>query len=300
MDKNNEKRRINRILVPIDFSDYSLNACYFALHLAARHNSGIMLFHAFFNPMVDAMTFPDAFTYQSNMAEVFHELEQNARKEINEFQGKLERYSRLKALGNIRIEEMVSAGQPGDEIENMIKSYKPDLVVIGTRGTGEKSAEMLGSVAGRVIDGTATPLLLVTRDAFLREDDIIRILYATNFDESDFRALDSLVNILAGYSIRLECVHFGVNPGSDERSADQDKLLELKSRFGELHPEVSLGCHYIENKDIITGLDKFVEDNDIELIALTHKKRNLFFRLFKPSLAKKLLFQTKKPVFVFN
>jgi nucleotide-binding universal stress UspA family protein len=165
MDKNNEKRTINRILVPIDFSHYSLNACYFALHLAARHNSAIRLFHAFFNPMVDAMTFPDAFTYQSNMAEVFHELEHKARKEIILFPGNSKDIQSSKTLATVKIETMVAAGQPGDEIENAVKSYNPGLIVIGTRGHGEKSAEILGSVAARVIDGSGTPLLVVPGDA---------------------------------------------------------------------------------------------------------------------------------------
>jgi hypothetical protein len=64
-----------------------------------------------------------------------------------------------------------------------------------------------------------------------------------------------------------------------------------------IHPEIQLGCHSIENKDIIAGLDSFVENNDIDLIALTHKKRNMFYRIFNPSLAKKLLFKSKKTGF---
>ena len=300
MGKNNEKGTINRILVPIDFSDYSLNACYFALHLSARHNSEIMLFHAFFNPMVDAMTFPDAFTYQSNMAEVFHELEQKARKEITQFAKKLKRYSKLKNLENITINTKVAAGQPSDEIESIIKSFKPGLVVIGTRGHGEKSTEILGSVANRVINIEGTPMLLVNQDASLNEDQQIKVLYTTNFDDSDYKAIISLSSILSYYSIRLECVHFSTSTDKREHQDEMKKLDKMKNHFNELNTGISLKCHIIESKNILEALDEFVEDNDIQLIALTHRKRNLFYRLFNPSLAKKLLFQSKKPVFVFN
>ncbi len=93
---------IERILVPIDFSDYSLNACFFALHLADRMDAEIKLFHAFFNPMVDAMTFPDTFTYQSNMAEIFQELEKNAGKEMKRFSKTLTRYAGLKNLKSFK------------------------------------------------------------------------------------------------------------------------------------------------------------------------------------------------------
>jgi hypothetical protein len=74
----------------------------------------------------------------------------------------------------------------------------------------------------------------------------------------------------------------------------------MKSKFMEKYHKVPLECHIIDSDDIIGGLNSFVESNEIDLISLTHKKRNMFYRLLNPSLAKKLLFQTKRPVFVFN
>jgi nucleotide-binding universal stress UspA family protein len=294
------EKPIERILVPIDFSDYSLNACYFALHLSARHNAEILLFHAFFNPMVDAMTFPDAFTYQSNMAEVFHELEQNARREIKIFSGKVKRYARLRKFQNAPVKTEVSAGQPGDEIENIIKSFRPGIVIVGTRGHGQRPAEVLGSVAARVIDSGGTPVLLVTSDASLKEHRTLNILYATNFDETDYRALESLVQLLSGYSINVKCVHFSTGTDKGEYEEELEKLAQMKNKFNSMYGQIPLECHIIKSKNIGGGLESFVKDAGIDLIAITHKKRSLFYRLFNPSLAKKLLFQTKTPVFVFN
>jgi len=297
MTNKNRDTKIERILVPIDFSDYSINACYFALHLAERTGAGIRLFHAFFNPMVDAMTFPDAFTYQSNMADIFHELEQNAGKEMKRFSKKLKKYSKLKNLKNSSVDTEITAGQPNDEIENIIGEFRPDIIVIGTRGHGEQANEVLGSVAARVIDTAGIPVLLVTQDARLRDDDIIKVLYATNFDDSDFEALKSLTGILSGFRISVDCVHFKTG---DETSGNSEKMSDMKALFMEKIKNVDLKCHIIESENIISGLDHFVEVHDIDLIAITHKKRNMFYRLLNPSLAKKLLFQTKRPVFVFN
>jgi nucleotide-binding universal stress UspA family protein len=294
------EKTIDRILVPIDFSDYSLNACYFAMHLSVKHNAEVMLFHAFFNPMVDAMTFPDAFTYQSNMAEVFHELEQNARREIKKFANKLKRYARLKNLENLEVKTEVAAGQPADEIENIIKIFNPGLIVIGTRGHGKRPADLLGSVATRVIDSGGTPVLLVTQDAALSEGKPIKILYATNFDDTDYKALESLVRTLSGYSISIECVHFSTTTDDREYEKETEKLAETRRYFNTSYSQIPLQCHIIKNKNIQGGLESFVKDADIDLIAITHKKRSLFYRLLNPSLAKKLLFQTKTPVFVFN
>jgi nucleotide-binding universal stress UspA family protein len=297
MTKYNGNKIIERILVPIDFSDYSLNACYFALHLSARMGAEVRLFHAFFNPMIDAMTFPDTFTYQSNMAEIFQELEQNARKEMKKFSRKLTRYAMLKDLANVNVQTELMAGQPGEEIDSVIRSYEPGLIIIGTRGHGEQANEILGSVAARVIDSAGIPVLLVTRDARLKEEEQIKVLYATNFDESDFQALQVLIAILSSYSVSIHCVHFTTGKNSSGSGA---KMEEMKNQLIEKYRAISLECHVIDSEDVIGGLNSFVESNEIDLISLTHKKRNMFYRLLNPSLAKKLLFQTKRPVFVFN
>ncbi|TVR74581.1 MAG: universal stress protein [Marinilabiliales bacterium] len=294
---NNVSKKINRILVPVDFSGYSLNACYFAMHLASRTGAGLKLFHAFFNPMIDAMAFPDAFTYQSNMAEVFRELEENSKKEMKKFAKKLKKYAKLKNLKEVEVETGVVAGQPGEEIESIIEAYDPDFIVIGTRGHGDRANEVLGSVASRVIDISGIPVLLVTRDAKLREKGNIRLLYATDFDDSDYQAIGSLSAIMSGYSLKIFCVHFETGSSKEDK---ESKMSEMKHKLIENKKVLSIECHNIKSDDIVTDLNLFVEANDIEMIALTHKKRNIFYRLFNPSLAKKLLFETKKPVFVFN
>jgi nucleotide-binding universal stress UspA family protein len=293
---NKENNQTGPILVPIDFSDYSLNACYFALHLAVRLNVQIKLFHAFFNPMIDAMTFPDAFTYQSNMADIFHELEENANKEMKRFTTRLKKYAKVKNLEDLTIQKEIIAGQPVEEITRVIKTFRPGIIIIGTRGHGEQANEVLGSVASRVIDTSGIPVLLVTRDASLKENKEIRVLYATNFDDSDYQSIQSLLKILSGLSIRIDCVHFSTAGNAE----NYNKMEEMKKHFIAGYGQLKLECHIIESEDILSGLNEFVENLDIDLIALTHKKRNLFYRLFNPSLAKKLLFQTKRPVFVFN
>ena len=292
-----EKENIDRILVPIDFSDYSVNASYFALHLASRTGAEIRLFHAFFNPMTDPMTFPDTFTYQSNLSEIFIELEKNAKKEMEKFYRKMIRYSKIKKLQKLKIKTELTSGQPADEIGKVIGSFSPGLIITGTRGHGEKADELLGSVAARVIDTSGIPVLLVTRDATLDADKEMKVLYATNFDDSDYRAIRSLWALLSDFHVTIRCVHFSPD---ESKSLANEKMAEMKKYFTENYPEIELQCNVIASENILSGLDRFVEDNDIELIALTHKKRNLIYRLFNPSLAKKLLFQTKRPVFVFN
>ena len=46
--------------------------------------------------------------------------------------------------------------------------------------------------------------------------------------------------------------------------------------------------------------DKFIHENNIDIISLTTHKRNIFARLFNPSIARKMVFHTETPMLVFH
>ena len=106
-------------------------------------------------------------------------------------------------------------------------------------------------------------------------------------------------------------------------SALPDEIEKLKktSRHPKL-PNVSLplGIEYttdiksaIENKDIIMfavpsvfvrqtakKCKPYIKDNQIDIITLTSYKRNIFARLFNPSIARKMIFHSDTPLLVIN
>ena len=43
-----------------------------------------------------------------------------------------------------------------------------------------------------------------------------------------------------------------------------------------------------------------IKDNQIDIIALTSYKRNIFARLFNPSIARKMIFHSDTPLLVMN
>ena len=49
-----------------------------------------------------------------------------------------------------------------------------------------------------------------------------------------------------------------------------------------------------------TGMDDYIYDKKINLVALTSVKRSLIYKLFNPSLSKKMLYQSNVPVLLFQ
>lgn len=54
------------------------------------------------------------------------------------------------------------------------------------------------------------------------------------------------------------------------------------------------------NDNLLKGLDQYIKDNQIDIITLTSYKRNIFARLFNPSIARKMIFHSDTPLLVIN
>lgn len=57
IEKNKQVKNKSKVLIPIDFSDYSLRACEIGINYAAAQKAEVMLLHAFFSPYFPS-TFP--------------------------------------------------------------------------------------------------------------------------------------------------------------------------------------------------------------------------------------------------
>jgi nucleotide-binding universal stress UspA family protein len=52
--------------------------------------------------------------------------------------------------------------------------------------------------------------------------------------------------------------------------------------------------------DVINGLETYIRNNSIDVIALNNHDRNLLSGLFTPSITKKVMARINKPLFVFK
>ncbi|MFW6224275.1 MAG: putative signal transducing protein, partial [Bacteroidota bacterium] len=48
-----DMKEIRRILIPVDFSEFSKTACKYAIKLAEKYNADIKILHVFYAPIVD-------------------------------------------------------------------------------------------------------------------------------------------------------------------------------------------------------------------------------------------------------
>jgi len=293
-----EMRSVRRILVPVDFSNYSRNACHYAIGLAAKFKAEVSLFHAFFKPVMEMPTYEGAHMYQVNFDKYFKEIEISAKRQLQELIYALRSFIKKKNLGDIKLVATTLNGFAEDAIVEMAEKYKPGIVVMGMHGIGEQSAGIFGSVTSSLIDRLKVPLLTIPATATFQGIDKIRnILYATDFDDTDYAALNKLINFIRPFNMKLHCVHVSIGR---KKPWDPVKMDELQQYLKEEYPEQRVKCSIMVSDDVLNGLETYMRNNRVNLVSFNTKKRRFFTNLFTPSITRQALSRCTKPVFVFR
>ena len=141
---------LNKILVPIDFSDTSKKALHYALRFAEQFGSEIVLLHVVepTTPMVGAPL----------GVEVFPQLPDDsisANKELAALA------ARSRNNGSNSIRSTIRVGHAPNEITKAAKDLDVDLIVIATHGYTSWRHLCMGSTAERVVRTAPCPVLVV-------------------------------------------------------------------------------------------------------------------------------------------
>src|SRR5512145_2986236 len=129
--------KIQRILVPVDYSECSRFACRYAVKIACKLEAEIKLFHTFYSPAFDLIELAGAVQTQSQLREeVTVNLEESERNTMEQFMKSIQEYVIECSMPSVSISYDIVPGVPEDEIVTYSQSYQPDLIVMGTKGKG--------------------------------------------------------------------------------------------------------------------------------------------------------------------
>ena len=201
-----QTRRLETILVPIDFSDISADALRTAALMREHCGEGNLL--AMYANWFDA---PPYFTSGR-----LHELRQEFRESLSFVESSLKSFveSTLGTANGVEVRALEAL--PADGIRELALLKKPDLIVMGTHGRSGWNRWMLGSVAERVLRESAAPVLTV-RSA--PPGSIRRVLCPVHDTELSRRALMLAAAISACFAADLTVLHVvepsGSNPVRD-------------------------------------------------------------------------------------
>lgn len=144
---------LERILVPVDFSDCSLDALEYAVQVARRSSASISLLH-----VLEPVSYGLDFT-------LLHESKREHMKEV--IGQRLSDLAKALAAAQVPTDVELRGGLPSDSILDEAKALSADLIVMGTHGRRGLSHTLSGSVAEAVLRKSTCPVLTVRSPKFL-------------------------------------------------------------------------------------------------------------------------------------
>jgi nucleotide-binding universal stress UspA family protein len=287
---------IKNILVPIDFSKYSLNAAKYAVHVALQKNAKITLVHAYFNPVTNPLCYDNFYTFPSNVADALREIEENANDKMKDLLTNLKVYMADNQIVGIDPATKLIGGIAEEAILEFAETGQFDLIVLGSRGRA-LSDYWFGSFTLNIIEKAKIPVLTIPEDASFKVKNFKRLMYATDFDKSDGMAIRKLLNIARPIDVQIFVVHIDL---TNENPFINYDLVHFKEKYIGALEEVDMKFDLIKNPNLVKGIEKYITEKDIDILAVTTHKRNLITSLLKPSITKELVFEINIPLLVFH
>jgi len=139
---------IKKILVPIDFSDYSKNSLKYAVNFADQFNSEITLIY-----VVEPVIYPPDFSMgQIAIPSVNAEWDLKAKEE-------LEKLAKQEIPESFKVSVKIKTGKPFLEIIDTAAEENVDLIIIATHGHSGVEHILFGSTAEKVVRKAPCPVL---------------------------------------------------------------------------------------------------------------------------------------------
>ena len=190
---------IQRILCPIDFSEFSRRALDHAVSIAKWYDAALTVLHVV-APVVPPSPTDDASLWPA-IALTADDLKQ--------FEAAAADFVRME-VGDVPITVTVRQGSIVGEIVELAETWSADLLVVGTHGRSGFDRLMLGSVAERVLRKAACPVLTVPRRIpdVVRTDGLFkRILCTVDFSPSSMKALSYATALAEEADAKLTMMH---------------------------------------------------------------------------------------------
>ena len=192
---------IERILCPVDFSEFSDRACDYAHSFARHFGAKLFVLHVAepFVPVDPSSISPSLIdqVYAQNIADAEEKVRELAVRQN---------------WNDVEHEVVLERGAVADAILRFVEGNNIDLITMGTHGRRGLDRLVLGSVTERILRTARPPVLAVhslSQGSGAREEPVQfrKILYCTDFSDNSPRALEYAFLLACKYKAGICLLH---------------------------------------------------------------------------------------------
>lgn len=295
--KQEESSNLKQILVPVDFSEASKKAARLAVDIATHLKADLVFMHSFINPIIHSVPYSDIYAFDSSTLFKIEHAEKTANEDFQTFIQELSKEVGDEVWKSVETYYIIKSGYPEEDILAYARKNRPLLIVVGSGGENYPHG-IVGSVTADIMYNANVPVLVIPKNAPEKKvTAFYNVLYATNFDEKDFVAIDKLLDLLQPFEMQLTCVHVGQ---PRQNGWDLARLEGMREVLQKKYEKRNFNCQLLEGNDVLNSIEEYIKNSEVDLLSLTSHKRNMISRLFNPSIAREMVFHSNTPLLIFH
>lgn len=278
---------MKNILIPTDFSENSHNAIRYAMDYFADIPVNFFILHVahknHFNIPEEAGSLVEPFSDTQLLSNVSSLLKYEI-----QF---CERWSKNSDNKFHPLEEDMLLVEA---IRKHISDNEIDVIVMGTKGDSQSNQDEMGSHTYEVITKVKCPIMVIPENAHFK--GIRNVAFITDYNcIYRTRVINTLSEALQLHKSPLRVLHIRSHKMSLTSSQTDNK--------GFLHyffKETKHSFHFLENKNIETGIQDFVDTWEISIVAIVAKNLNFIQRLMLRPTPGVINYHTEIPFLVLH
>ena len=280
--RNNFKIKMNKILVPTDFSEEAEGALKIAAQIAGAHDCDIYLLHILDIPLyeTDAVTAtPDVPDFMFFMKMAKERLQELVNRDY---------------LKGISVQKVVKVDVTFNHMAEISKEYQVDLIIMGSHGASGLHEMFIGSNAEKVVRTSEIPVLVIKdkHDEFEVRD----MVFASDFIKDNKETYKQATKIAEKFGAQLHLLMVNT-PSNFTTTAKANELIKAFTANYTYHNQT---VTIYNDETIEKGILNFSNEIDADLIGIsTHGKQGIA-HFFNGSISEDLVNHAKRPVMTFK
>ncbi|NOT52650.1 MAG: universal stress protein [Chitinophagaceae bacterium] len=256
---------MHRVIIPVDFSETSLNAARFTAKMLSGKKDAV------------------AILYNNYESDDDHDIATNYLESLK------------KEFVNSGVEtvqlEYEMGGDLVDNISRMAHTMRATLIAMGITGKSAIKQVMFGSNTLKLVDKNLYPVLIIPPDAVY--NGVNNVAFASDYKNVEDTTPSALINsVLEMFEPMLHIV----NVNKDHYVSLTEEIQQQKQKFIEMFSERKKEFYFITMNDFYEAMDNFVKDYRIDMLITIPRHQSNSTSLFKSSHTKHLAYHSHIPI----
>jgi nucleotide-binding universal stress UspA family protein len=278
------------ILVLTDFTIRAGYAAEFALHIALKNKSNLLLCHA----IESTSRFSNKMEFDRLTANEQVDLKYESIMDLKETGNSLKKLIKeSNTFFKPEIKYIAAFGMVADVAEKVINEKQIDLVVIGSHRSNRLSNFLSGSHIHALLDQLKCPLLLVPE--CLRFRGINTIGYASDLTFNNTKVMNYLVKIAQPFDANIS-INYVSTIGFPATASEKENDFSLRFHSNNNHPPISY--HNMKGDNVKKTLLDITRSGQVDILTVVHKRYNFLDRLLGTSVSKWMTYFIQIPLLI--